>query len=157
MVKKLALSNLPEVLDKVTFCHLIFFITCAKVLSSLLKEAVNQKALTGLKICKESPIISHLLFVDDSMLCCKVDVQEASKVIEILALYGRASGQMVNFDKSIVFFSRNTIEQMKPNVSCVMDNIREAISGKYLGLPTTIGRTKNQAFSYVKQRVTTKL
>ena len=47
------------------------FIICTEGLSNLLKKAADNKHLTGIKICKDSPMVSHLFFADDSLLCCK--------------------------------------------------------------------------------------
>ena len=38
-----------------------------------------------------------------------------------------------------------------------MDNMKQATSGKYLGLPMTIGRAKNLVFGNIKCKVNSKL
>ena len=43
------------------------FILCTEVLISQLKNAEQEKKLTGLKIARASPPVSHLLFADDSL------------------------------------------------------------------------------------------
>ena len=68
------------------------FIICTEGLSNLLKKAVERKHLTGIKICKDSPMVSHLFFADDSLLYCKASKQEAQKINEIIQLYGQATG-----------------------------------------------------------------
>ena len=47
------------------------FIICAEGLSNLIKKAVEGKEITGIKICNGNPMVSHLFFADDSLLCCK--------------------------------------------------------------------------------------
>ena len=79
------------------------------------------------------------------------------KVKSILTKYGKASGQVVNFDKSAIFFSKNTNEVMKPEAREGLDNINEATNGTYLGLPMAIRRAKTQVFQFVKNKISSKL
>lgn len=44
------------------------FILCAKGLSALIKQAESRGIIHGVEICRRPPIISHLLFADDSFL-----------------------------------------------------------------------------------------
>ena len=60
------------------------FIICTEGLSNLIKKTVDGNEVIGTKVCKDSPMVSHLFFVDDSLLCCKASKQEAMKVKEIL-------------------------------------------------------------------------
>nr|XP_027120381.1 uncharacterized protein LOC113737334 [Coffea arabica] len=133
------------------------FIICTEGLSNLIKKAVDNKHLTGIKICRDSPMVSHLFFADDSLLCCKASKKEAQKLKEVLRIYGQASGQVVNFDKSAMFLSRNSPKRIRGEVSKVLDNMKEANSGKYLGLPMTIGRDKNQVFGFLMNNIISKL
>ena len=71
--------------------------------------------------------------------------------------YKEASGQKVNTDKSSIFFSPNTTQETRDeifNILCPMQNTRHT---KYLGLPSFIGRLKNQVFAILKERVGQKL
>ncbi|CAL2246362.1 unnamed protein product [Prunus armeniaca] len=71
----------------------------------------------------------------------------------ILDSYCAASGQLVNLDKSNMFFSPNTPSNIKRSVCSVL-NIKEADNpGKYLGLPSVWGRSKKEALGYIKERI----
>ncbi|XP_071909589.1 uncharacterized protein [Coffea arabica] len=94
---------------------------------------------------------------DDSLLCCKATKQEAGTVKVILKKYEKASGQMVNYEKSAMIFSGNTLNQDRKEIGEELGNMTEAISGKYLGLPMAIGKSKRQVFEYVKRKISDKM
>ncbi|KAL8098499.1 hypothetical protein AgCh_031317 [Apium graveolens] len=94
-----------------------------------------------------------MLFADDSYLYCKADMEEAGRVLELLSVYEKASGQRINRSKSTVFFSANIIPYNKERI-CQLLQIPEADqSTKYLGLPNIIGRNKSAIFGYLRDRV----
>ena len=80
-----------------------------------------------------------------------------STVIDILHLYEDASGQKINIDKSSVFFSANTEEEKKNEVMEYLTPMQDSRRGKYLGLPSFIGKWKNEVFAEIKERVGSKL
>ena len=84
------------------------FLLCAHGFSSLIKDAARNQMLSGISICRGCPMVTHLFFVNDSLLFCKTIDQECHKLIEILELYEAASGYKVNAEKSSIFFSHNT-------------------------------------------------
>lgn len=71
----------------------ILFIICVEGLSALLGKYELQKRIHGVRICRRAPMISHMLFADDSYLFCKVDSSEAGNVVELLRTYEKASGE----------------------------------------------------------------
>jgi hypothetical protein len=60
---------------------------------------------------------------------------------------------MINMQKSAIFFSDNcqdaTKEEMK-HLTCIGN---EALSEKYLGLPTAVGRSTKEAFEHIPSRI----
>uniref|UniRef100_A0A803NUS5 Reverse transcriptase domain-containing protein n=1 Tax=Cannabis sativa TaxID=3483 RepID=A0A803NUS5_CANSA len=129
------------------------FLICAEGLSTLIQHYEERKFLHGCRVANGAPIVSHLLFADDSFLYCKATDREVSNVQRMLEVFANASGQRVNFEKSSVFFSTNTTIQMRQTI-CNRLSIREAEErSKYFGLPSSIGRNKMAAFSYVVDKV----
>ncbi|KAL8148975.1 hypothetical protein AgCh_006108 [Apium graveolens] len=122
-------------------------------LKALIKHYEANKWLQGVKICRNAPVLSHILFADDSYLYCKADKEEANRIMGLLTTYEKTSGQKVNRSKSSVFFSANVIQYNKERV-CQELQINEADgSSKYLGLPNILGRKKSVIFGYLKEKV----
>ena len=64
---------------------------------------------------------------------------------------------MVNFDKSLITFNQNVPGHIKAVISDMLAIPLEAPSGKYLGLPYSVGRDKRTTFVYIKERICSKL
>ena len=77
--------------------------------------------------------------------------------MEILELYEATSGQKINVDKSSVFFNQNTPNDIKGEVLEILGPMQDTKYGKYLGLPSIIGKSKKDVFAEVKERVAKKL
>lgn len=87
------------------------FLLRGEGLSSLLRLATNQRFFKGVKVSNSGPLISHLLFTDDCILFGEATTEGANLFKDILREYRSCSGQCMNFDKSTVFFSRNTTKE----------------------------------------------
>jgi hypothetical protein len=73
----------------------------------------------------------------------------ANRLKEILERYRMGSGQMVNKQKSAIFFSANSVEDMKLVVHQETEIPTEALVEKYLGLPTALGRSTDDQFEHI--------
>ena len=96
-------------------------------------------------------------FADDSLLFCKANNHECNFVLELLEKYERASGQRINRDKTQLFFSSNTNQQVR---NSIQGRLGVAVShqfDKYLGLPSFVGRGKKQSFSNIRERIWQKI
>ena len=133
------------------------FLICAEGFTSLLKQANGQGRLSGLKVARGAPRLSHLFFADDSLIFCKANGEEAGQLRMILEAYERASGQKINIEKSSIFFSRNVKEVHKRRVLAELQGMRQVLQSKYLGLPLVIGRSKRQVFEFIRQKTTARL
>ena len=129
------------------------FLLCAEGFSSMICQAARRQMLSGVLICRGCLMVNHLFFADDSLLFCKASSQECQKLLEILKLYEDASGQKINVDKSSVFFSHNTPQQLRVEGLNILRPMQGSRHNKYLGLPTLIGKSKNEVFVEIKERV----
>ncbi|XP_026440547.1 uncharacterized protein LOC113339503 [Papaver somniferum] len=123
------------------------FLFCMEALSRNLLHAEDLGIITGLKICKAAPLISDLLFADDCMIFCKANLTEAQNIMKILQIFGSTSGQLINFNKSKVFFSKNTNPDLIPQISSSMGVQILQLDEKYLGSPLFTHISKISSFN----------
>ncbi|KAL8159041.1 LOW QUALITY PROTEIN: hypothetical protein V2J09_000578 [Rumex salicifolius] len=80
----------------------------------------------------------------------RATLNECAQLAKVLSLYERALGQKINYQKIEVSFSKNVNVVVRAAVLGVKEVDRD---GKYLGLPTVIGRSKKVVFSIIKDRI----
>jgi hypothetical protein len=129
------------------------FLLAAEGLPCLLKSRVESSNLSGIRVAPSAPAVSHLLFADDSLLFFKVNRESAEEVNKVLQLYCDASGQWINMDKSSIHFGKGCSNQIREEIKNILNVHQEALSEKYLGMPTDVGNSSNGAFKYLKDRV----
>lgn len=137
---------------------LFFFLLCAEGFSGLLDSGSANLNFTGLKIYRHCPTVSHLFFAHDNILFFNATTINDSKIIyDILDRYFAASGQVINFNKSMMMTSKNTSPKMAREISRFL-NIKVTLSlENYLGLPSTNDRNKSRLFNLVLNKVRTSL
>jgi hypothetical protein len=127
------------------------------VFSGLIPKAVETKEVHGLKIARHAPQLAHLFFANDSLLFARANLKEADSILNILSTYQKASGQMVNMEKSEVSYSRNVPIENKEMIFNKMGVKTVDTHSRYLSLPVVFGRSKKVVFSLVQDRVWKKL
>lgn len=129
------------------------FILLTEALISQLRAAEEEGRITGLKIARASPALSHLLFADDSLFFCKADIQQCAELSWIINLYGRASGQQLNPAKSSILFGNKVSHEVKRDIKQTLGIHKEGGMGMYLGLPEKICGSKRQVFAFIRDRL----
>ncbi|KAL5537605.1 hypothetical protein UlMin_045703 [Ulmus minor] len=133
------------------------FLLCGEGLSSLLHQYEQSGRLQGLKCGLRGPIISHLLFADDSLLFLEANTTNCAALKEVLNFYEAASGQAVNLSKSAICFGPKLVEEEAASMVVILGVSRVRCHEKYLGLPCFIGKNKQGLFSSIRDRVWNKL
>lgn len=116
------------------------FIIITDVLSTIINCVVSRGFLQGIKFNREGPTLSHIFFSDDSLFFLKARAQNCRVIERILQCYCQASGQLVNFEKSNMFFSLNTPMPLRTQLQAILGVNTTMDPGKYLGLPPMRGR-----------------
>ncbi|XP_042983234.1 uncharacterized protein LOC122312640 [Carya illinoinensis] len=123
----------------------------------MLQKAEAVGSLSSVPIGKGPQRVSHLFFADDSMIFCKSNSLEWSRLMRILSIYERASGQVLNKEKSSIFFSKNTPLDNQHIILSIAGVKSTGSFDKYLGLPAMVGRSKTTAFHSLIDRTWSKI
>ncbi|KAL0461310.1 UNVERIFIED_CONTAM: putative mitochondrial protein [Sesamum latifolium] len=128
------------------------FIFCAEAFSCLIQEAERRGKLQGVMISPSAPSISHLLFADDTMLFCRALEGQLDEIQNILEMYARALGQVVNFLKSSMVVSGAIWEEHKRMLGARLGVRLVTSHDRYLGLPAVAGRSRSVLFHNIRDR-----
>ena len=132
------------------------FLCCLEGLNRMLQQAAQENSIRGYSLCKSGPRITHLFFADNSLLFCRARRTDLEVIQDILAVYKQASGQQINRDKTMLFFSKAAAEEKEEILYFLgVSEIKEY--KKYLGLPAVVGKNKKASLNYIKERVWSKL
>lgn len=135
----------------------MLFIIALERLSHSIQDAVNNGIWCPLKFGRGGPSVSHLLFADDILLITKALLSNAQVLVDILERFGSCSGQTINRAKSSVLFSPNTPPGVAAAISSLL-GIPEAHNlGRYLGNPIISGCKGRADFSFLIDKVRSKL
>ncbi|GAA0144405.1 hypothetical protein LIER_04862 [Lithospermum erythrorhizon] len=83
--------------------------------------------------------------------------EDWANVVDILRDYEEASGQKINFGKCSVSFEKRTSLEVLHRVGALLHINEVPNQGKYLGLPSHIGKSKKEVFGFIHGRVDDKI
>ena len=133
------------------------FLLCTDCFHGLIQQAIRVGELKGISISWNGPQLTHLLFVDDSLLFYRATIEVCRKIMKILEIYEEGLGQKVYKNKTTIFFSKSTPEGTKVEIKEAL-GLQEIVHyDKYLGLPSLVGRKKKESFNFIKEKVWRKL
>ncbi|GJZ42300.1 reverse transcriptase [Tanacetum coccineum] len=133
------------------------FIIVADVLSRQISKAMSLGTISGIKMARNCPLISHIFFADDSLFFLKASYVKCTTLVSILNSYYAASGQPVNFQKSSAFFSPNTPCFLRDDICSALRVQQMDFKAKYFGLPLIFGQKKTEMFGFLLEKVLQKM
>ena len=137
------------------FVYLFLFV--ADALSLLLKDASTRGILRELHLNRQAPGISHLLFVDDSMLFFKGSIDQAVVITDILTEYEKGTRHLLSPDKCSMMFGKKCSLENQVAIMVILKITVDGFEDKYLGLLVPEGRMKVGKFQYTKEKVLKRL
>ncbi|KAL0345660.1 UNVERIFIED_CONTAM: hypothetical protein Sradi_4397300 [Sesamum radiatum] len=78
-----------------------------QALSHLIRQPESQGVLKGISIARGAPSVSHLLFVNDTMIFFRVSPEAMQVIKRILYTFEKVSGLKINLSKSALVVSKN--------------------------------------------------
>lgn len=122
-----------------------------------MNKAVSNKSILGVRLKKRCPMISHLLFANDSLVFLEAKPHFCVNFMELVDCFSKASGLTLNIHTSSIYFSANTQDQVKAEVRQVlgMQDMKE--STQYPGLPAFSGKSKRETLGYHGDRIMRKV
>ncbi|KAK2642390.1 hypothetical protein Ddye_024153 [Dipteronia dyeriana] len=133
------------------------FLLCVEGFSSLVSQAVNSGEFLGFQCSRDGPTISHLFFVDDSLLFAQAMVSNCVSIRRILDAYARALGHIINFDKSAMCVSLSIPSQECDRLAAIIGFEVVDFHERYLGLPYFTRRKKKEIFDVITGRIWDKI
>jgi len=77
------------------------------------------------------------------------DKRNADCLREVLDRYCENSGQRLSEHKSSIFFSGNTMTEMREEVTSALNIMNESLNDNYLGLPALVGVDRSDCFRHL--------
>ena len=124
-----------------------FFILVAEGLSALIHKAIQTRTLKWLAASVRGSKVSHLFFVDDSLIFNCPTIKERWEIQRILQVYEASLGQQLNWSKTSLFFSWNLDNATKESIKTMFGAQLIKPHESYLGLLSLVGRSKKNSFT----------
>ncbi|KAL9681679.1 hypothetical protein QQ045_013466 [Rhodiola kirilowii] len=133
------------------------FLICAEWLTHAIDKAQRLGYIEGISICKNAPVVTHLMFADDCLIFLKAKTEAVVHVRKLLNDYELLAGQKVNFNKSEMVCSKNVSELLISEMAEALQVKIVESHTKYLGLPIIFGHKKKHLFREIEEKISRKL
>lgn len=133
------------------------FTIFSDLLSRILDKAEQDGLISGVKVSRLSPKMTHLMYVDDLVIYRKATLEEVAEINRCLQTYCNWTGPAVNWNKYAIHFSGNTTAQMR-NANCRLMGMRECHHKEsYLGHPFCNFFSKSTVYTGLLEKMKNKI
>jgi hypothetical protein len=135
----------------------LLFILVMEGLNRLLKHSFEEGLITGIRISRVTKIL-HIFFVDDVLILSKADLMEWKVIDSIINLFCKASGLLVNTNKSTVHFEGVSEEELTHYKTLLPYNFSALSLGfRYLGYYLKTGIHHSADWDWMIDKFTNKI
>lgn len=127
------------------------FLICVEGFSTLLWKRGEQGVLHGMLVVPRGMSLSHLFFADDAIIFCRAEEEEVREVMDVLQCYAEASGQVINREKSSLYFGAQCLGNLRKALTICTNITGKEEFGKYLGIKANFGSSKKAVFEGVRE------
>lgn len=129
------------------------FILAEEALSRGLQDLFCKKIITPFATAREGPIVSHLLFADDTVIFTNGSQGSLRRMMAFLNLYEIYSGQKINLAKSSFYMADTTITQKINQVKSILNIPHKKFPIIYLGAPLFKGAARRSYFQPILDKL----
>uniref|UniRef100_A0A2N9H629 Reverse transcriptase domain-containing protein n=1 Tax=Fagus sylvatica TaxID=28930 RepID=A0A2N9H629_FAGSY len=133
------------------------FILSQDILSRIIENQFNGGGLSGVKASIGSPAITHVMYADDIVMFSKATRNEASNLNHCIEKYCKWSGQLVNRNKSGLFFSKHTQKPVIRSIKQLLQMKSLKNDAMYLGSPMFTSSSSIKDFKYLQDKLESRL
>ena len=111
----------------------LLFVLVMEAVGRMLDKAVHEGRLSGFNVGGRSLMVSHLLFVDDTLIFCDANIDQMLILRMVLIWFEAVSGLKVNWGKSepVAVGAIHNMDLLVVVLGCKQGSLPM----KYLGLP----------------------
>ena len=129
------------------------FIVVMDILSRMLTNEMNESLFQGIRLSRSCQSVSHLFFVDDSLIFFKATPGACEEIKTILSRFSRLSGEVINYSKSHILFSPNTPPRFKRFMRSIVGTPSADTLGKYLGCNIEVDGRSSRKYHHLVEKV----
>ncbi|XP_060965607.1 uncharacterized protein LOC115718055 [Cannabis sativa] len=133
------------------------FILGAEVLSRLFSRAESEGNLKGYSLSRGGTPISHLMYADDLLIFLEAEKGNVAGALKSLDTYCSWSGQMMNMQKSKIFFSKNCSGVCREEIQSLLGLEEMGREEKFLGNPLFLKGNRSSDFEFILDKISARL